>query len=76
MGAYIVQDNKPVAFWSHKLNDVQLKYTVGDKELLSIVLVLTKFHLNITTNNIPDQVIQWLNYIEQFNPYIHFITGK
>ncbi len=62
MGAYIVQDNKPVAFWSHKLNDTQLCYTVGDKEHLSIVMVLTEFrtmllgamlhihtdHLNIT----------------------------
>ncbi len=43
MGAYIVQDDKPVAFWSCKLNDAQLKYTVGDKELLSIVIVLTEF---------------------------------
>ncbi len=25
MGAYIVQDSKPVALWSHKLNDAQLK---------------------------------------------------
>ncbi len=38
-GANIVQDNKPVS-WSCKLNDAQLKYTVGDKELLSIVMVL------------------------------------
>ncbi len=91
MGAYIVQDDKPVAFWSCKLNDAQLKYTVSDKELLSIVMVPTKFctmllgadlhihtdHLNITTNNnTPNQVICWLNYIEQFNPYIHFIPDK
>ncbi len=91
MGAYIVQDDKPVVFWLCELNHAQLKYTVGNKELLSIVKVLTEFcamllgavlhihtdHLNITTNNItPDHVICWLNYIEQFNPYIHFIPGK
>ncbi len=91
MGAYTVQDDKPVAFWSHKLNDAQLKYSFGDKELLSIVMVLTEFHtmilrailhihtnhLNITTNNTtPDRVICWLNYVEQFNPYIQFIPGK
>ncbi len=91
MGAYIVQDDKPVVFWLRKLNHAQLKYTVGNKELLSIVMVLTKFctmllgavlhvhtdHLNITTNNTtPDCVIHWFNYIEQFNPYIHFIPGK
>ncbi len=84
-------DNKPVAFWSRKRNDIQLQYTVGDKELLSIVMVLTEFcamllgavlhihtdHLNITTNNtMPDCIIQWLNYIKQFNPYIQFIPGK
>ncbi len=79
MGAYIVQDVKPVAFWSCKLNDAQLKYTVGNKELLSIVMILTEFHtmvleailhiytnhLNITTKNTtPDHIIQWLNNIE------------
>ncbi len=43
MGAYFIQDNKPVAFWFHKLNETQLKYDVGDKELLTIVMVLTEF---------------------------------
>ncbi len=72
MGAYIVQAGKPVAIWSQKLIDAQLKYMVGDKELLSIVMVLMEFctmllgaklhihtnHLNITTNNTtPDHVI-------------------
>ncbi len=41
MGAYIVQDDKPVAYLLRKLNDAQQKYTVGDKELLSIVMILT-----------------------------------
>ncbi len=39
MDACIVQDNKPVAFCSCKLNDAQLCNTVDDKELLSIVMV-------------------------------------
>ncbi len=39
MRAYIVQNDKPVAYWLCKLNDAQQKYTVGDKELLSIVMV-------------------------------------
>lgn len=42
MRIYIVQDNKPVAFWSFKVTYVQLKYTVGDKVLLSIIMVLTE----------------------------------
>jgi len=91
LGACIMQDGQPVAYFSRKLNKAQKNYTTMEKELLSIVKVLTKFctmllgavlhihtdHLNITTNNItPDCIICWLNYIEQFNPYIHFISGK
>ncbi len=78
MGAYIDQDDKPVAFWSCKLNDTQQKNTIGDKELLSIVMVLTEFctmllsvmlhihtdHLNNTTNNTTlDCIVHWLNYV-------------
>ncbi len=40
IGECIFQDDKPVASWSHKLIHAQLKYEVGDKELLSIVKVL------------------------------------
>ncbi len=91
MGACIVQDKKNMPFWSCRLNDAQLKYTVTDKELLSIVMVLIKFHMtllgamlhihtdpfNITTNNAtPDCIISCLNYVEQFKLYIHFIPGK
>ncbi len=38
MGVYIVKDDKYVAFRSCKLSDAQLKYTVGGKKLLSIVV--------------------------------------
>ncbi len=65
IGACIIQDDKPVPIWFFKLNDAQLKYTVGDKEILFNVMVLTKFrkfvlgatfqihsnHHSITTNN-------------------------
>ncbi len=68
-----------------------VKYTIGDKELLSIGMVLTESHtmlmgderhictnhLNITTiDTSPDHVIWWINYVEQYNPYIHFIHCK
>ncbi len=45
--------------------------------LFGAVLHINSNHLNITTNNTtPDCVISWINYVEQFNPYIHFISGK
>ena len=43
LGAAIFQDRKPVAFYSCKLNAAQLNYTVGKKELLSVVETLKEF---------------------------------
>ena len=43
LGAVVAQDNKPIAFFSRKLNKSQLNYTVTEKELLSIVEVLKEF---------------------------------
>jgi hypothetical protein len=43
LGAVIVQDNKPVAFFSRKLSDTQTKYSVTKIELLAIVETLKEF---------------------------------
>ena len=37
LGATLVQGGKPLGFYTQKLNDTQLNYTVGEKELLGIV---------------------------------------
>ena len=40
LGAVISQDNKPIAFYSRKLNPAQTQYTTTEHELLSIVETL------------------------------------
>ena len=37
LGSVISQDNKPIAFFSRKLNEAQTRYTTTERELLSIV---------------------------------------
>ena len=36
LGAIISQDNKPIAFYSRKLNLAQANYTTTERELLSL----------------------------------------
>jgi hypothetical protein len=43
LGAVIIQDNKPLAFYNRKMNEAQKRYTTGEQELLSIVETLIEF---------------------------------
>ena len=43
LGAVISQNNKPIAFYSRKLNSAQLNYTTTERELLAIVETLKEF---------------------------------
>ena len=40
LGAVIMQDDRPLAFYSRKLNSAQKRYTTGKQELLFIVETL------------------------------------
>ena len=44
LGAVIMQWNKPITFYSHKLNSAQKRYMTGEQELLSVVQTLKEFH--------------------------------
>ena len=43
LGAVISQNDKPIAFYSRKLNPAQTRYTTTERELLSIVETLKNF---------------------------------
>jgi hypothetical protein len=43
IGAVITQDNRPIAFISWKLSDMQRKYSITKIELLAIVETLKEF---------------------------------
>jgi hypothetical protein len=91
LGACIVQDDIPVAYYSKKLNIAQMNYATIDTELLCVVgpfheflsmlhLVLNSIFTQITKNilNVGDSSelrLQWISYVNEYSPTLHYMEG-
>ncbi len=90
LGACIIQEERPVAYFSCKLTKSQQHYTTVEKEMLSIVATLKEFqgmllgadihvfmyHKNLMFNTLKTQcVLCWHTKIEEFSPMLHYIEG-
>jgi len=87
LGAVIMQNNKPIAFYSRKMDKAQRRYTTGEQELLSIVETLKEFknillgqklivhtdHKNILYGKLSnDRITRWRLLLEEYGPeYVH-----
>jgi hypothetical protein len=85
-----MQIDKPVAYYSKKLNSTQMNYATIDKELLCVVATLREFRsmllgaeLHIHTDhknilNIGDssqRQLRWISYVDEYGPELHYIEG-
>jgi hypothetical protein len=90
LGACIMQDDCPVAYYSRKLNNAQRNYATIDKELLCVVAALREFqsmllgaelhiytdHKNIlNVSKSSEQRLCWISYVDEYGPTIHYIEG-
>ena len=90
LGVVISQNNKPIAFYSRKLQQAQRQCTTTERELLSIIETLKEFknillgqqivvytnHKNLTYKNFnTEHIMRWRLLIEEFGPTIEYIKG-
>ena len=90
LSACIMQEGKPVAYYSKKLNSAQMNYATIDKELLCVVATLREFrsmllgaelHVHTDHKNIlnvgdsSQQRLHWISYVDEYGPELHYVEG-
>jgi RNase H-like domain found in reverse transcriptase len=90
LGDAILRESTLVAYYSRKLNSAQRNYTVGEKEILSIVetLICTMLygcpnihvftdHKNNTFERLQTQhVLRWHLFLDDYSIKFHYIKGN
>ncbi len=88
LGTCIIQEGRPVVYFSQKLTKSQQNNTTMEKEMLSIVATLGEFlgmllsadihvftdHKNLMFNTLKTQcVLHWRTKNKEFSPILHYV---
>lgn len=91
LGGVLMQEGRPLAFWSKKCNQAQQQYSTNKKELLSILEMLREFrpiiwgrairvytdHKNsLETTFRNAQMLRWRLGIEEYGVTMYYIKGQ
>jgi hypothetical protein len=90
LDACIMQEDKPVAYYSKKLNSAQMNCATIDKEFLYAVATLCEFcpmllgtelhvhtyHKNILSiGDLSQQRLCWISYVDEYGQELHYVEG-
>ena len=91
LGGVVMQENKPLAFYSRKLNFARRRYTIAELELLSIVETFKAYHnillgqiVNVYTDHknftfatfSNKKVTRWQIFLEEYGSHFKYLPGK
>ena len=91
LGSCILQDGRPIDYWSKRLTSAQKNYSTCEKELLAIVLTLKQYrrmllggslriytnHKNLTFRTMSmSRVLRWKNYMNDYDYTLQYVQGE